>query len=465
MSTRTNTLLVAAVSASGGLVAHPEHASTSSEQQLRAQIAELQTEAGLARPEALVDPLRALALLYEEDGDHAFATATLEEARHVVRVHQGLTSAEEALLLRQQVRNEKALELHERAWDLEQKMVTMARQHHDDIRMLPIFRELAEDRLAVIEKVQNGERPPMVYAGCYNGVTTLPPYDYTRSGGAPGAAPTAGGLTSPCIGGINQDLVFKIRGEVLMYFADAIQVILKTGDYASAELRELEQAALRVRYGRQGRTVILQGETGGAFTRCARGTLEAYLALEILESCLAPVGRLPSGLVVANVGNAEALLRLIAYEVRSGAPASVRLRAVAELADHVILSVPIDRRRLDPPTLALTFYEQAIRELEQSGDHRASTELFAPDVPITLPVYEPNPLAFAATDSSRYIDVSFAVTTYGLAEDIEILDTSKGSSRDEERDLIRLIESTTFRPRVLDGKLADTAVALRYPLP
>ena len=34
----------------------------------------------------------------------------------------------------------------ERVLTLELEMVTLARQHHDDIRMLPIFRELADDR-------------------------------------------------------------------------------------------------------------------------------------------------------------------------------------------------------------------------------------------------------------------------------------------------------------------------------
>ncbi len=194
---RTNRLLVTAAAfaaLSGGLFAQPELASIDSEAQLREQIAELQAEGG-QRPAGLVDPLRALAALYQEDGDDALALATLEEARYVIRIHNGLASADEVLLLRQQIRSEKALGNHERVWDLEQDMVTMARQHHDDIRMLPIFRELADDRLGVIDKVRAGERPPMIYVGCYNDAP-LPPYDYTRP---------ASSLVSPsCIGGINE---------------------------------------------------------------------------------------------------------------------------------------------------------------------------------------------------------------------------------------------------------------------
>jgi hypothetical protein len=64
-----------------------------------------------AQPE-LVDPLRALAMEQQEAGDHALAIMAFEEARHVTRVHQGLPSADEALLLRQQIRSEQALGLH-----------------------------------------------------------------------------------------------------------------------------------------------------------------------------------------------------------------------------------------------------------------------------------------------------------------------------------------------------------------
>ena len=39
------------------------------------------------------------------------------------------------------------------------------------------------------------------------------------------------------------------------------------------------------------------------------------------------------------------------------------------------------------------------------------------------------------------------------------------ATRTEKRDLIHLIETTTFRPRFIDGKLADTApVVVRYAL-
>jgi hypothetical protein len=153
------------------------------------------------------------------------------------------------------------------------------------------------------------------------------------------------------------------------------------------------------------------------------------------------------------------------YEIRSAAPAAARANATAELADWYVLFTPANRRRFDIPQVAFALYERAYREVEQGGDLKASTEMFAPELPVTLPAYEPNPFAFAATESQRYIDVSFDVTKYGLGERIEILDTSKGATREEKQGLIRLIERASFRPRIVNGEVvAEAPVALRYYL-
>jgi hypothetical protein len=461
---RTSRLIVALSPFAAGVAwAQPELTEPAREDQLRGQIAALQSATGLARPPELVDPLRSLALLYEEAGDHALAIVPIEEARHVTRVHNGLTSADEALLLRQQVRNEKALGLHGRAWNLEQDMVAIARHHLDDPRMLPIFRELAEDRLAAIERVEAGERPPLIYAGCYNSVP-LPPYDYT-SNDARRAANATGFTSQSCFGGINEWLSAKLRSEILMYYADAIEIILRTGDYASEELRELERAAIRVADNRTFGTMRPASGSGGQVAYCSPGTLDHYLRLDILSSCLAPVRR-GDNFVYANVGGGVSFLRLLSYEVRAGAPAATRANALAELADLHIAAVPTDRRRFVETDLAPALYQRAYAEVRQSGDLEAAKQLFAPEVPITLPTHEPNPFVSMATDSPRYLDVSFAVTRFGAAERIEFLATSQGATRAEQRELARLIESSSFRPRFVDGEMADSApVVARYPLP
>jgi len=489
MSTLTHRLFVltaAAAVVSGGLFAQPDLASIAPEEQLRRQITELQAE-GSATPAGLIEPLRALALLYEENGDHVLAIAALEQARHVTRVHQGLSSADEALLLKQQIRNEEAMGQHDRVWDLEQDMVTIARQNHDDIRMAPVFRDLADDRSDALEKYGDGGFPPEVELGCYY-VPGFRRYDDTRS---PARSPPPG-LDGSCLSGQSMYVTRRLRAEILMYYADAIEVIVKNGDYANPELRNLEKQAVRIFPTLFDATSWLVGNDAvtssdapflaplsfcdaaspGAVdfgarrsshpgTRGLSENLDDLLAAEILGSCLEPVVN-GDGFVTANVGGWVSLVRLIAYEIRSGAPAAARAKAFTDLADwHLLQTSGGGRSRKESNERAIEIYERAYRALEQ--DEAARTSMFSPDVPVT---FAPNPFASIATaESSRYIDVSFDVTKHGRGQHIEILDTSKGATRGEESDLIRLIESMSFRPRVVGGKLADSApVVVRYHL-
>jgi hypothetical protein len=420
VSTRTAKLLVAAaLLASGAAFAQPEPAS--------------------------VEPLRALALRYEEAGDHAAAIIALEEARYITRVHEGLSSANEALLLRQQIRSERALGGHERVWNFEQDMVTIARQHLDDIRMAPIFRELAGDRSELLARYSVGQRPPEIYLGCYYAAVPLR-YDDTRG---ERRAP----LDGSCGSGSRSVVIGQIRAEIMMYYADAIEVIIKNGDYASRELRELEKQAVRLS------PIRLSNQS------CRSAALDELLALPLLGSCLEPVIH-SQGLVVANVGGWASLVRLIAYDVRTGASPAARAAAIADLADWLLLSTDGNRFH-DNNEKAMRAYERAYWVLQQGGEGQASTaQIFPSDMPVTLPAFAPNPFAAAVPAApSRYIDVSFDVTKHGSAEEVEIVDASDDATRGEKRDLIRLIESTTFRPRFVGGQVADPAtVSVRYHL-
>lgn len=421
-----------------------EAASVDPKEQLLEQIAQLRLEGG-PNPKSVIDPLRALALLYEETENHVLAIAALEEARYVTRVHEGLSSADEALLLRQQIRSEKALGQHERAWDHEQAMVTLARQHHDDIRMVPVFRELAGDREDALEEYRSGGFPPEIELGCYYVPWDPRPYHDQRGKVRP--PPELEGTS--CRSGQSSAVVGRLRQDILAYYADAIEVILENGDYGSEELRDLEKQALRA-------------GTLRRFNRsCQDRSLNELVTLPLIGSCLEPVIHYFGQPVGGNVGGWVSLVRLIAYEVRSGAPAAARANAIAELADWHVVSTPPDRRRFEGGDAALLIYERAYQEIGQDDETRAS--IFSPEVPVTLPTYEPNPFASAA-QSTRYIDVSFEITRYGVGERIKILDTGNGATRAEERDLIHLIESSSFRPRFVDGELAASAVSVRYQL-
>lgn len=461
MSTRTNTILVAAaVVVCGAVVAQPASSKVDPQSQLVAQIDKLRTESGATTPE-LIAPLHVLGLLYQETDQHALAIVALEEARHVTRVQRGLSSVDEALLLKQQIRSEHALRNSDRAWDLEQDMLTIARKHIDDTRMVPIFRGLADDRSELLREFRAGKRPPELFIGCYFS-GTHPRYDDPRDEQRPADA-------GSCRFGTREAVILKLREEILMYYADAIEAILKNGDYGSAELRDLEKQALRVAFPAEylvspttGNAMLGNTRFFGVDSRCSAATLDDLLALPLLDSCLEAVVRKESH-VLANVGSWVSLVRLIGYELRSGAPAADRGGAFAALADWHLTSAPATRRQFERSTdTALELYARAYGELDLDDDARVA--MFSPQVPVTLPTYEPNPFA-SAQSSSRYIEVAFDVTKYGRAERIEIRATSTDATRAEQRDLVHLIESTSFRPRFVNGVLADFApVALRYDL-
>jgi hypothetical protein len=388
--------------------------------------------------EGLIAPLRGLALLHQEAGEHVSAVIALQEARQIVRARHGLFSAtvEEAELLRQQIQSEKALGNGERVWNLQYDLIIIARQHLDDMRMLPIFLELIDDRTERFEEFSTtayGELPPGLYVPCGTGPSTP---------GEP--APVSDARN--CEFGTWRPVVARLRGAVLRNYADAIAVLIRNGDYASQELRDLEREALRL--------VPFERRFG-----CSIGTLDGFFESELVDTCLDPAH--------GAVGGWDSLMRLVYYEVRSGAPAAARARAYAELGDWYVRAEHLTSRpkSSNADELALRLYERAVAELRQGDDAPASmAAIFSPELPVMLPTYAPNPLA--STESSRFIDVAFAITKNGTAERLEILGTSADAIRGDQRDLIRLLTYASFRPRAVDGELADSApVVFRYYVP
>jgi hypothetical protein len=440
-------LIVAAATVCAAALAQPtpEPVPIELEQRFLAQIDHLRSEQGL-NAEGLIEPLRGLALLYQEAGEHALAVVALREARQILRVNRGLFSetVDEALLLRQQVRSEKALGNGEGAWNLQHDLIIIGRKHLDDMRMLPIFLELIDDRTQLVEEFSTtdfGDLRPGIYVPCENGARPTPINSGKR--GAP--VPVSDARNCPF--GSYSMVVARLRGAVLRNYADAIAVLIRNGDYASQELRQLEKEALG----------LVPFERRGWFA-CSFRTFGEFLDSE-LDSCMDTA----SG---SGVGGWASLMRLLFYEVRSGAPAA-RAKAFAELGDWYVWAEHLasSRKLSDADEIALTLYGRALAELRQGDGARESmAAIFSPELPVTLPTYAPNPLA--SMESSRFIDVAFAITRHGESGQIEILDSSENATGVEERALVRLVKYASFRPRAVDGELADSAsVVLRYYLP
>lgn len=107
----------------------------------------------------LIEPLTALGLAYQEQGDHELAVAVLDRAFYLQRFNEGLHSLDHVPLMRRLIASERAAGRPGAAAELEERLVDLARRNRDDLRSVPIFREAAERELRYYERYLNGDLP------------------------------------------------------------------------------------------------------------------------------------------------------------------------------------------------------------------------------------------------------------------------------------------------------------------
>jgi hypothetical protein len=411
------------------------------ERQLIERMEERRAQDGFGSAE-LIGPLLALGWFYQEHGEHGSAASAFAQARQIIRANYGLHELDQAAALRGMIRSEEARGDIPTAWALEQELLALAKRHPEDLRTVPIFRELAERRADLLERYASGERPPHIVLGCY--YATPPDPDAARPAIMITETPLVG-----CHAGSRSDALAGIERETLRYYANAIEVLLRNEVYASNELRALEREAVRIAY--------------GSPFRCRTDDLDELLKLPLLDSCLKPLLN-RNATTLVNMGGAASLVRLLSYEQRSSAPILTRTKALIDIIDLRFLSA-IGRNETNS---VLEMYAHAYQELRHGDVPQASIdEIFAPDVPVVLPALLPNPLHSEPVDESpRYIDVGFDITSAGRSRRISVLDAAPGVTRADERRLVRLIAGNRYRPRISsDGQIADaSSVVLRYYL-
>lgn len=179
-----------------------------------AQVEEVQQLHGVDSPE-LIEPLTALGLFYQEQGERDLAAATFERARALVRVTYGLFSLLEAPLLRQLIFAEAAKGNVELAWYTEQKLLTIARRAPNDLRSVPILREIADRRMEVLRRYESGERPREIILGCY--------YDDDQNDGG-----------QYCHAGSRRVAIASLRAEVAGLRAEADEVVARYERWTSS---------------------------------------------------------------------------------------------------------------------------------------------------------------------------------------------------------------------------------------
>jgi hypothetical protein len=437
--------------------------------EILANIDEIQSRDGPYSP-ALLAELERLIVLYRESEDHTFALIAIERALQVVRASSGLYSLDQVPLLWQRIESEEARGNDEEVWDLEQELLTLARRHPDDLRAVPVLRDVADRQSAVLERVIAGnEIPPQVILGCY--------YEEFPNQG-----------DRNCRAGSRTTVVRGMLADADRTYADAIAILLRNEAYASDELRDLEMELVR------GAHLIYDeykddGNRGVTGTR-TKNPVPVPLApwssnakiLEPWRSRLAAIEELADWqLPYDSAGRPEehfldeneprdarfrvpyfrgrqSLRRLYAYSVASASPQLEQASALVAIADWDLL--------FSSNGLAVEGYTLARGMLEKAGAGEASiAELFAPSVPVVLPSFQPNPLARDETLPVRgHIDVAFAITKYGRARALDIRGAANATD-DDKADLTSLLRTSRFRPRLTDGQFADAApVLVRYYL-
>jgi hypothetical protein len=349
----------------------------------------------------LIQPLTALGLAYQERGEPALATAALESAVHLVRFNLGPHSLEQAPLIRRLIANAESLGDHWSAWQLERGLLSLARRHPDELGSVQILSDTADRRVDILAKYDAGEWPPEVVYGCYYAGP------HVQRDLPPPVNCTAGSSSA-----VRQGLAMEAQA----YYAHAVDIVLRNRDYSNDSLPRLLQAIIKISY-----------EYGDP-----------------------SVGR-------------TSLNYLLAYRTSNSASWLDRIDTLVQIADWDLLHA-VGRAEEDA---ALAEYAHAYDLLQQKGvDEESIRQLFAPDTPVALPIFMPNPLAAERDEAALgHIDAAVELDKYGRCRHVRILDTPDDAPRAVEKHVEHVIAQRRFRPRLVDGRVADRdRVVLRYVL-
>jgi hypothetical protein len=434
--------------------AAPQEATTPAgrERHLLGEIQDIVARDGL-NAARLLEPLTALILFYQEQDDESAAAVTIERARHVVRVNNGLHTLEQVPLIEQLMRIEEARGNHTAAWDLEQDLLRLVRRYPEDLRTVPVLREAAERQMEVLARYLDGEKPPQLYLGCY--------YNEWRSHDS----------ERKCDSGSRKTVLRGMVADAQRSYAEAIAVLLRHELYDSAELRDLEVALLRgVDLVRTPDYEVQALEAGG------NPMLEPWRSraapiVELARWDLPYFGSSSPAAAEArrheikryHISNTyfrgrQGLQRLYAYDVAVARPLVRQAEGLVQLADWELLHANHGH--------AVDTYGLVRAALQRAGVAAASIDrLFLPDVPVVLPAFQPNPLAPAPNKESKgHIDVVFEISKYGRGRDVELVG-AENTTKAEQDKLVRLISHSRFRPRPTGGEFdGSSRVSLRYYL-
>jgi hypothetical protein len=353
------------------------------------------------RSPGLIEHLGALAALYQELGDHLLAVGALDWALQLSRIHNGLYSIDDAALVEPMIESVTALDDHETATSLEQRLVELTLRNPDDPRVTLILAGSADRRVREAQRLlEEGAAQELFTVGTTSAAALVeqPWQDRRRQA-----------LAS----------LWAARG----LYSRALVAGVKNGGYAVLDLLEIEERMLSTYFLEMSNPELAPQDRGRL---CAAG--EA-----VIENSVGNVSKFRESPTAA----ASTLIKLADWRLvcsRNGRALETYNSAYATLLDR---GAPAD----------------------------VVTELLSPQVPAGIPATfrTPSGDGVEAPEYRGYVDASFVVGKYGSARNIEVVGASPGTTRDVERDLRAYIAGSRFRPRFVGGEPARAdRVEVRY---
>jgi tetratricopeptide (TPR) repeat protein len=342
------------------------------------------------RSATLIDPLLALASLYQAAGNHEAAIATLERVIWIYRVNSGLHSLDQVDAVEALLASRRANGEYKESATLEGYLEGLAMRNPDDPRVADVMAHLADAEMALARKMVDVPPPPQFSLIMLN--------DWV---------PRPNVVRSPSL----RALLAARR-----HYAEAILSGTRNGGESVADLIALEDRLIDTLYFEQAHPRLRYYEDGPS--RFDRFEPLAALGAEMLQSKIDNTAKFsPSAVAVAN--------------------------ALIELGDWYLMFA------VNGP--ALEEYEAARAALVAGGQSPAAIdEMLSPAIPPVLAA-PPEP---REREHHGYVDAAVELGPYGNARDVDILAASPGTPKIIEKRLRQYVERSRFRPRFVDGRPA-----------
>lgn len=390
-------------------------------------IADIELDGGPFAPD-LLEQYLALGETHQQQQDHEAALEAFEKADYISRINNGLYSPDQFAIVENMIESHLARGELDEASDRQRYLLLLHEQQYgaNSLELVPALANIGDWSFSVFNRQL--ELPNTVFAVGGN-----------PQGGFGGRA------MSP------RAMAFVSLYQSQMHYWRAINIMLNRGRFLDPQLQELEHKLIETSFLSSNRDGLLRNPDFYLSQR------SAYTGTRIRRSMRPTSPYFFTG--------RSAYERLVAYQLMTpGADAVTIGKTLIALADwHLVFD------RQGP---AIRAYERAHAFLVANEVPQASIDaLLSPAMPQQLPAFTPLPHSRAKLgipDDAEvgwdgYMDISFTIGRFGQADDFAVLASSGPVTRDMQIRLRRMLRSTPFRPRFIDGEPARRdEVQVRY---